>query len=146
MRGQAASARPPDDKPQHTQRRSQAPRRQEASGDGIFDEVEKAARTKDVTARMKESDDLLTARLGRGLATPERQQAICSSSSLIIQGLACSWPGRLRILRIYQPEPLILGPSGQPARSLKGIVSAPSGLSTTLCDAPCLEPVDFVQP
>lgn len=42
---------------------------------------------------------------------PKGDRPICSSSSPIIQGLACSWPGRLRILRICHPKPLILGPA-----------------------------------
>ena len=42
---------------------------------------------------------------------PNGDGPICSSSSPIIQGLACSWPGRLRILRICHPKPLILGPA-----------------------------------
>lgn len=55
----------------------------------IFDEVERATRSKDVAMRMMGDDDLLTAAVDRGLATPERQQTICSSSSLNCAGLAC---------------------------------------------------------
>lgn len=64
---------------------------------------------------------------------PKGERTICSSSSLIIQGLACSWFGRLRILRICHLKPLILGPAtscSKPQRRWTGAF-----WSSHLCDA-----------